>query len=74
MKILELITNQDGKLSTTATIQFIGAVVMCVVLLYSVYLNRSNVTDLFTVFAFYSAGGSATKGIVSVLSQNNQNK
>ncbi|KAA6207874.1 DUF2644 domain-containing protein, partial [Avibacterium paragallinarum] len=40
MALKELITNDNGRLSTTAFIQFFGAVLMAIILAYSVYLDR----------------------------------
>lgn len=67
MKVSELITNDNGRLSTTAFIQFFGAVLMAVILGYSVYLDRSNVAELFMTFAVFCGGGAATKGFASAL-------
>ncbi|AIZ78773.1 MULTISPECIES: DUF2644 domain-containing protein [Actinobacillus] len=67
MKLSELITNDNGRLSTTAFIQFFGALLMAVILGYSVYLDRSNVAELFTVFAVFCGGGVATKGFANAL-------
>lgn len=67
MKIAELFTNHDGRLSTTTFLQFFGGILMAGVLLYAVYLDRSYVSDLFSTFALFCGGGAATKGAVSVL-------
>ncbi|AKD37525.1 I protein [Pasteurella multocida subsp. multocida OH4807] len=42
MKLKELITNDNGRLSTTAFIQFFGALLMAIILAYSVYLALTN--------------------------------
>ncbi|TNG92233.1 DUF2644 domain-containing protein [Pasteurellaceae bacterium USgator11] len=65
MAIKELITNDNGRLSTTAFIQFFGAILMAVILGYSVYLDRTNVGELFTVFALFCGGQVATKGFAN---------
>ena len=62
MGMKELITNNDGRLSTTAFIQFFGALLMAGVLVYTVWLDRSYVGELFTSFAIFCGGGAATKG------------
>ena len=51
----QLITNADGRLSTTAFIQFFGALLMAGILVFCVWLNRSYVPELFTTFASLSA-------------------
>lgn len=68
-KLNELITNDNGRLSTTATIQFFGAILMAGILAYSVYLDRTNVGELFTVFALFCGGGVATKGFANALNR-----
>lgn len=72
MKIAELVTNHDGRLSTTAFIQFFGALLMAFILAYSVYLDRANVAELFTTFAIFCGGGAATKGFAVALQQKRQ--
>ncbi|AGH39001.1 hypothetical protein F543_6010 [Bibersteinia trehalosi USDA-ARS-USMARC-189] len=67
MAFKELISNADGRLSTTAFIQFFGALLMAIILAYSVYLDRSNVGELFTVFALFCGGQVATKGFANAL-------
>ena len=66
-KFSELITNDNGRLSTTAFIQFFGAILMAMILSYSVYLDRANVGELFTVFALFCGGQVATKGFANAL-------
>lgn len=61
----QLITNADGRLSTTGTIQFFGFLAMTFVLAYSVYLDRHYVPELFTTFALFCGGLVASKGAVS---------
>ena len=63
----ELITNNDGRLSTTTSIQFFGAALMALILMYSVFMDRSYVAELFGIFALFCGGSAATKGAVSVL-------
>ncbi|AWX15217.1 hypothetical protein CEP48_03130 [Mergibacter septicus] len=72
MKFTELITNDSGRLSTTAFIQFFGAVLMAGILLYSVYLDRANVSEMFTTFALFCGGGVATKGFANAINRKRQ--
>ena len=67
MALKELITNNDGRLSTTAFIQFFGALLMAGILVYAVWLDRAYVGELFTTFAIFCAGGAATKGFANAL-------
>ncbi|VEJ09732.1 DUF2644 domain-containing protein [Actinobacillus delphinicola] len=63
----ELITNGDGRLSTTAFIQFGGALLMAAILVYAVYLDRSYVGELYITFAAFCGGGAATKGFAQAI-------
>ncbi|AWX14259.1 hypothetical protein CEP49_06695 [Mergibacter septicus] len=76
MKLSELYTNEDGRLSTTTSIQLFGAILMAGILVYSVWLNRPYTPELFSTFALFCAGSVATKGAVSMYSrrQNIQNQ
>ncbi|KGQ31912.1 DUF2644 domain-containing protein [Gallibacterium anatis] len=67
MKLTELITNDNGRLSTTAFIQFFGALLMAGILTYCVYLDRSYTPELFMTFAIFCAGGAATKGFANAI-------
>lgn len=73
MTIKELITNADGRLSTTGTIQFFGFVACLGILLYCVYLDKNYVPELFSTFLWCCVGGTATKGAVSVFRSNRNN-
>ncbi|WP_311515286.1 DUF2644 domain-containing protein [Oligella urethralis] len=66
-RLNELVTNHDGRLSTTTSIQFFGAALMAMVLIYSVWMDRSYVAELFGIFALFCGGGAATKGAVTVM-------
>lgn len=68
MKLKELITNDNGRLSTTAFIQFFGALLMAFILGFCVYLDRMYVPELFMTFAIFCGGGVATKGFANALS------
>ncbi|HDR1360594.1 DUF2644 domain-containing protein [Pasteurella multocida subsp. multocida] len=74
MKLKELITNDNGRLSTTAFIQFFGALLMAIILAYSVYLDRSNVAELFMTFAIFCGGGVATKGFANAMRGRERNE
>ena len=67
-KMSDLITNADGRLSTTAFIQFFGALLMAGILVFCVWLNRSYVPELFTTFALFCA---ATKGFANAMQNRN---
>lgn len=67
MALKELITNDNGRLSTSAFIQFFGAVLMAGILVYAVWLDRTYVGELFTTFTIFYAGGAATKGFANAL-------
>ncbi|HDR1433207.1 Protein of unknown function [Pasteurella multocida] len=66
-KLNELITNTDGRLSTTGTIQFGGALLMAIILAICVYLDRAYVPELFMTFAIFCGGGVATKGFANAI-------
>ncbi len=74
MKIAELFTNNDGRLSTTAFIQFFGALLMSAILAFSVYMDRAYVPELFMTFAIFCAGGAATKGFANAMNKNRELK
>ncbi|NNI75898.1 DUF2644 domain-containing protein [Pasteurella multocida] len=67
MGLKELITNDNGRLSTTGTIQFGGAVLMAMILVICVYLDRAYVPELFMTFAIFCGGGVATKGFANAM-------
>lgn len=67
MKLTELITNDNGRLSTTAFIQFFGSILMSIVLCYCVYLDRSYTPELFMTFALFCGGQVATKGFANAI-------
>lgn len=65
MTIKELISNADGRLSTTATIQFLGFLVLAGILLISVLLERPSSGEFYITFAAYCGGLTVSKGAVS---------
>lgn len=64
-RLIELVTNADGRLSTTATVQMVGFIVLAVVLLVSVLYNRESASELYMWFAAYCGGLTVSKGIVT---------
>ncbi|KMK50597.1 hypothetical protein RO21_10775 [[Actinobacillus] muris] len=74
MKLSELFTNDNGRLSTTGFIQFFGALLMSGILAYCVWLDRSYVPELFMTFALFCGGQVATKGMVSALKKREENE
>lgn len=62
---LELVSNADGRLSTTATVQMAGFLVLAIMLLASVMANRESAADLYMWFAAYCGGLTVSKGIVT---------
>ncbi|MBS9777173.1 MAG: DUF2644 domain-containing protein [Gammaproteobacteria bacterium] len=73
MKAKELITNQDGRLSTTSTIQILGFLVLAGTLLYSVYKGNSDTSTLYLYFAAYCGGSATSKGFVSAYKNKHTN-
>ncbi|QGM80676.1 DUF2644 domain-containing protein [Otariodibacter oris] len=67
MKLAELITNDNGRLSTTSFIQFFGAILMAIILAFCVYLDRVYTPELFMTFAIFCGGGVATKGFANAI-------
>ncbi|OOF50891.1 hypothetical protein BKK54_04115 [Rodentibacter genomosp. 1] len=74
MRFTELFTNADGRLSTTASIQFWGFIAATGVLLYSVYLDKPYVPEMFSTFLFACVGTAATKGVANALSRQRENR
>ncbi|MCL7726142.1 MULTISPECIES: DUF2644 domain-containing protein [Pasteurellaceae] len=67
MAVKELISNEDGRLSTTATIQFFGFLACLIVMLYCVWLDKPYVPELFSTFLFACVGTVATKGVANAM-------
>ena len=65
IKAYELVSNADGRLSTTATIQFAGFVVLSMVLLLAVALDRDSASELFIAYAAYCGGLTVSNGAVT---------
>lgn len=73
IKFLEFISNNDGRRSTTAFIQFTGFFVLAGVLVYAVFLDRA-VAELYAIFAAYCGGLVVSKGVVTAYKDKNANK
>lgn len=69
MALKELITNDNGRLSTTAFIQFFGAVLMALILAFCAWLDRPYLPELFMTFAIFCGGGVATKGFANAMNK-----
>ena len=65
IKAYELVSNADGRLSTTATIQVAGFVVLSFVLLIAVMLDRESASELYIAYAAYCGGLTMSKGAVT---------
>lgn len=74
MKAIDLITNADGRLSTTGFIQFAGFLVLAGGLLWAIYQENHTAPELYAWFAMYCGGLTVSKGAVSVLRQNKEGK
>lgn len=74
MKLSELFTNADGRVSTTGTIQFLTFIGLIGTLCYCVYLDRPYVPDLFSTLALFGVGGAATKGAVNAVQNRYQDR
>lgn len=74
MKLKELFTNHDGRISTTGTIQFLTFLGLIGTMFYCVYLDRSYVPDLFSTLALFGMGSAATKGAVNAVQSRYENR
>lgn len=69
-RVSELYTNQDGRLSTTSTIQFLSWLVATILLLCAYIHEKPFVIDWFIYYLSISVLASpATKGAVSIFKQ-----
>ena len=74
MGMKELITNNDGRLSTTAFIQFFGALLMAGVLVYTRLVGHAFAPRnpyCMKTFAIFCGGGAATKGFANAMQSRN---
>lgn len=68
MKLSDLFTNPDGRLSTTGVIQFISWLVLSGILVHAYLADKAYISDWWFAYAGICVLGSpATKGVVSVL-------
>ena len=65
----ELLSNNDGRFSTTSTIQFFGGLSVLLVLLWACFLDRPYVPDLVDAMLMYLFGSTTAKGVVSTVQQ-----
>lgn len=66
--LLDLITNKDGKASTTGFIQFMSWLVLSGILIHAYVADKTFISDWWFAYAGICVLGSpATKGVVSAL-------
>jgi len=65
MKIKELFTNDNGRLSTTNTIQMMSAITLCIGFLVALLLDRSAVTELGFTIAAMATATATSKGFMA---------
>ncbi|AHG74218.1 hypothetical protein X781_20730 [Mannheimia sp. USDA-ARS-USMARC-1261] len=66
--LLDLITNKDGKASTTGFIQFMSWLVLSGILIHAYVADKPFISDWWFAYAGICVLGSpATKGVVSAL-------
>lgn len=75
MKLSQLIKNENGRYSTTGFIQFFSWLVVTALLAYAVMTEKPYVDDWFLFYGgFFVFGSPATKGVVSIFKQHQQEK
>lgn len=68
MKLSDLFTNTDGRLSTTGVIQFVSWLVLSGILVHAYLADKAYISDWWFAYAGICVLGSpATKGVVNVL-------
>lgn len=67
MALRELVSNADGRLSTTSTIQLFGFIAALAVLVFAVYRQSPDLPELFSTFFYGCMGTAATKGIANAI-------
>lgn len=73
--LLDLITNADGKASTTGFIQFMSWLVLSGILIHAYVADKAFIYDWWFAYAGICVLGSpATKGVVSALKQKERSK
>ncbi|QOF67328.1 DUF2644 domain-containing protein [Actinobacillus sp. GY-402] len=73
MKLKDLVSNSDGRLSTTGTIQFLTFLGLLGVLIYSTWLDRAYVPELYSTLALFGGGLVVTKGAVTAYQSRGKN-
>lgn len=66
MKINELFTNDNGRLSTTNTIQMISAITLCVGFFIALWLDRAIAAELGFTIAGMATLTATSKGFVAM--------
>lgn len=72
MGLRQLFSNENGKVSTTTTIQFIGSIGAIGVLIYCTYLDRPYVLSMFDSVLLYLVSSTTARGVVSTVRERNQ--
>ncbi len=67
MELNELVTNKDGRLSTTATVQLLAFLSVVAALFLAIMLDRNYVPEIIYAVTAFGVGTAGTKGAVSVL-------
>ena len=65
VKLTELISNQDGRLSTTASISLFGSFFGGIVLIFAAYHQHPDLTMMFGIFMSTTCGLTVTKGLMN---------
>lgn len=65
MKLNELFTNDDGRLSTTNTIQMMSAITLCVGFFIALVFDKSVVSELGFIIAGMATLTATSKGFIS---------
>jgi len=66
MELKQLFTNDDGRLSTTNTIQMMSAITLCISLFVSLFLDRSVTGELAIAVAGMATLTATSKGFVAL--------
>lgn len=66
--LFDLLTNSDGRASTTGFIQFMSWLVLTAILIHAYWVDKAFISDWWFAYAGICVLGSpATKGVVSAL-------
>lgn len=71
MNIKQLFTNDRNELSTTATIQMMSAITLCLGFIYALIFDKPAVTELGFIIAGMATLTATSKGFVSMKRGNN---